>query len=426
MKRIWSLLTLLVVCALVVAGCGKGQGGNIANNDNAGQKAKLTIWVYSEFAKDVASSPIKKATDQFVANNPGVEIEIVPVPYGSSSYRDKFVQAANGGGGPDIILADNIWVPQFAAMGLIQPLTDMLGAKKDEFFPATIAAATFNNEIYGVPFHTDIMALFYNKDAFKAAGINEPPRNWDEFRTAAIKLTKDGKYGYGLMAGWGGSFEWLPWLWQNGGDIIDSTGKRIIFNNEAGQEATEFFFNLLTRDKVMPDAAKTWKSWDELTAGFANQTVAMVQGMDVMYQKLKAMNVGFEWGVAPLPERKTKATTLGGGHWVINKNCKQPELAYKWIDFITSSENIWILDEYSRTSARKDADKLQKILQEPNKKVFYESLAFARPRPTIPEWTQIDYDTIQPEFMKVIQGTISPKEALENAAKKSQEILEGK
>jgi multiple sugar transport system substrate-binding protein len=171
--------------------------------------------------------------------------------------------------------------------------------------------------------------------------------------------------------------------------------------------------------------ALTWKSWDEVTAGFATQTVAMVEGMDVLLQKLDAEKVDFEWGVAPLPGRKTQAATLGGGHWVINKNSKNFDAAYKWIDFISSKDNLDMMDAYKRTSARKDADSQELIKNDERKQVFFRALDHARPRPIIAEWTQIDYDTIQPAFMSVLHEGADIREAMNKAAEQVNKIMAG-
>jgi multiple sugar transport system substrate-binding protein len=418
MKKLLALTLALLMAASLFAGGGQ-QGGS------SGGPTEIEVWVYEEFYRDGEASAIGQSTKAFTTANPNIKVTITPIPAGSSSFRDKFIQAANGGSGPDVILSDNVWVPQLAAMELIIPLTKYLGNKKNEFFPGPIQAATLNNEIYAIPFHSDAMVLYYNKDMFRAAGLDpeKPPKTWEEFRDYSIKLTRNGKAGYGLLGGWGGSFEWLPWFWQNGAEIIGADGK-VAFNSAAGLEATEFFLNLLVKDKVIPEAALTWKSWDELAVGFANQTFAMAEGMDVMLQLLARQQINFDWGVAELPSRKNKASTLGGGHWAVNKNSKNYDAAYKWIDFISSKDqNLKIMDAYFRTSSRVDAGEQAIIKSDPKKQMCVAALAYARPRPIIPEWTVIDYDCLQPAFMKVIFEGQAIRPAMQRAEEQANAAL---
>lgn len=442
-KKTLALALALVLALSLLAACGgdaassqpaapapadSGSAAPASTADEGGStlEGSLELWVYEEFYKDMENSPLALATKEFTTANPGVTINITPVPYGSSSYRDKYIQAANGGGGPDLLQCDNIWVPQFAAMDIIIPLTDKMGAFKDEFFTGTIDAATLDGEIYGVPFAADSMVLFYNKDMFEAAGLDPeaPPATWDEFRECAIALRDNDMGGYGLLGGWGGSFEWLPWLWQNGGEIVGDDGKAS-FNSPEGKEATEFFLNLLTVDKVVPEAALTWKSWDELAAGFANQTVGMAQGMAVLYNALERLDTDFEWGVALLPAKEEAANTLGGSHWVVNKNSENADVAYAWIEYVSSKEQaLDICDEYLRISARKDAMEQKNVAGDPVVEVFVEALDTSRPRPIIPEWTTIDYDCIQPAFMKVIFEGSDIESAMQEAERLANEALE--
>ncbi len=439
-KRTLALSLALMLVAGILTACGSSSSsaapaasasaGSTASASSAapaasGLSGELELWVYEEFYKDAEQSPLGMATAKFMEENPGVTINITPVPYGSSSYRDKYIQAANGGGGPDMLMSDNIWVPQFAAMDIIIPLTDRMGAMKDDFFPGTIEAASYNDNIYGMPFAADSMVLFYNKDMFEAAGLDpeKPPVTWEEFRDCAIALRDNGMGGYGLLGGWGGSFEWLPWLWQNGGTIVGEDGKAA-FNSPEGMEATEFFLNLITKDGVVPEAALTWKSWDELATGFANQTVGMAQGMAVLREALSRQNADFNWGVAPLPYSKEQANTLGGSHWVINKNSENADVAYAWIDYVSAKEQaLDICDGYLRISARKDALEQKNAKDDPVTQVFVEALDNSRPRPTIPEWTTIDYDCIQPAFMKVIFEGADIQTAMQEAETLANEAL---
>ena len=418
LKRIIALTGLLVLLA----------GLFLANGVQAQGETEIDVWIYQSFYENEEDSAIVKATEKFMEENPNIKVNLIPTVYGSGSYRDKFIRVSRGGGGPDVIMNDIIWVPQMAAMEIIQPVGDMMGDKKNEFFETPLKAATHEDKIYGVPYHTNALGYFYNKDLFRKAGLDpeDPPDTWSEFRAAANLITKEtDSHGFGYMGHWGGSFEWFSPFWAFGANVLEDNMKEAALNSPQGKVATEFWINMVTQDGVVPKASSTWKSWEEIASGFATETVGMVFGFQNVYMKLENKSFDFDYGIAKLPKgRAGRASILGGGHLCINANSENTEAAYKWIDYMTSVETLNVFDESKRTSARKDAIEHQEFLKN-NKKIepLFESLEFAQPRPPIPKWTQVDYDTIQPEFMKILHEGKSVNDALNDAAKNIDELL---
>jgi multiple sugar transport system substrate-binding protein len=362
----------------------------------------LQVWVYDSFAKDM-EAPIYNAVEKFEQENPGIKIEIIPTQYGSSPYRDKFITAAQAGSGPDALMADIIWTPQFAAAGLILPIDEFAGDEINNFYPGPVATNQYQGKLYGLPFYTNAVAMFYNKTAFIDAGLPLPEAGWtwDDFRQSAITLTKDNQYGFGFMAGYGGTFEWFPWIWQNGGEILNEENTQAAFTNPEGLESAKVFLELMTKDGVVPEAAKSWKSWDELAAAFSNRVIAMYEVGDWGLAAVDGMQPNFEWGVVELPMQASKASVVGGANWVISKNTKNPEAAYKWLSFINGPDVFELMDGYNRLAARSGGQQAI-VTADPRMQVFVDSLEYARARPSIPNWTTIDYDCLQPAFLKVI------------------------
>lgn len=430
---------LIIAMMMLVAACGSGSG---AKNDASGSPAAspketpksgasseppakqetLTIWVYDYLAKD-NNSPLVKAKEKFEQENPNIKITFQPTVYGTTSYRDKFVTQATGGAGPDIILSDVVWVPQLAAMNTIIPIGDKAKGVIDQFYEGPVKTVTYKGEIYGLPWEASPMAIYYNKQAFKDAGLDpeNPPKTWDEMRKAAEALTGKGKYGFAYMGGWGGSFDWLPFFWQAGGELFDETGKQALFNSEAAIDSANYLFGMV-KDKIIPPAALTWKSWDELNSAFGAGLISMYQSGPWSLAELKKAELGFEWGVFQSPAGKQQATVLGGMNWVIGRNTAAPDAAYKWLEFITNKDNMSVLSDVNRISARKDNAE-QAIFTDPAMKVFIESIAFAKARPDLTAWGEIDYNVIQPSFLKIVLNNTDVKETLDEAVKQANEIL---
>lgn len=365
----------------------------------AAAQTTLDVWVYENvYAED---APIVRAADAFMAEHPDITVNLIPTQYGSSSYLDKYIIAQQAGSGPDALMVDVAWSPQLAAMGATLPLD----ADMDAFFPGPVETVTVDGETHGLPFYTNALALFYNKTAFEAAGLPLPEAGWtwDEFLTAVETLSDGEMYGFGLQGGWGGTFEWYPWVWQSGGAFLADDFTRPAFNDPEALEAAQFFLNLVTNPEFVPEAAKTWKGWSELGAAFANEVIAMFEVGDWGISIVENMNPAFEWGVAPLPMNREQASLVGGANWIVNPNSDHPDAATAWISYATGPAVFEMMDGYNRIAARRGAAEEQAIVRDdPRMQVFVDALEYAHPRPPIPNWTPIDYDCIQPAFLKVI------------------------
>lgn len=382
----------------------------------------LQVWVYDSFAKEATDS-IYVAAEKFQEMYPYITVEIIPTQSGSGTFRDAYIAAAQAGGGPDALMVDIIWTPQLAAAELALNLDEFASEDISAFFPGPVETVMYNGSIYGIPWYTNALAMFYNKTAFQAAGLPDPAGGWtwDEFKTAATTLTQGDMYGFGAMAGYGGTFEWFPWLWQNGGEVLTADNSAAAFASPEGIEAAKFYLDLYNVDNVVPEAAKSWKSWDELAVAFTSGTIAMYEVGDWGLAGVDSKEPTFEWGVAPLPQNVKQASVVGGANWVINPNTKNSDAAYKWVQFISGPEVFTIMDGYKRLAARSGGEQ-QIVKDDPRMQVFVDSLAYARARSAIPNWTTVDYDCLQPAFLRVllegaeVEASMLEAEACANAA----------
>ena len=126
----------------------------------------------------------------------------------------------------------------FASRGLLLDLTPYIEKseiiKTEDIFPGPLSSVTYEGGIYGIPRGANTIALYYNADMFKAAGLDpdNPPKTWDELYEAAKELTDPSKNVYGLafsaVGTEEGTFQFLPWLQMTGGDYdnVNTEGAR--------------------------------------------------------------------------------------------------------------------------------------------------------------------------------------------------------
>jgi multiple sugar transport system substrate-binding protein len=168
--------------------------------------------------------------------------------------NQKVLQGAAGGTLPDLLLIDSLANPTFSSSGLLVDLTDRIKAwgQIGQYFPGILQSSSWHGKYYGLPNNSNCLGLYYNADMLEKAGVT-PPTTWDELRSAAKKLTKNGVYGFATAATktMEGTFEFLPFLREAGADwnTLDSP---------AATEALQFILQrvLVERTGSLPGRAK--------------------------------------------------------------------------------------------------------------------------------------------------------------------------
>ena len=115
------------------------------------------------------------------------------------------------------------------------------GFNWNDFFPGERAVATVDGKVLGIPALVDNLAVVYNKDLFKQAGVPTPTADWtwDDFRAAAKAISRSRRNNiFGVAFPADGSettvWEYEAMLWEAGGDILNSDNTKAAFNSPEG------------------------------------------------------------------------------------------------------------------------------------------------------------------------------------------------
>lgn len=298
---------------------------------------KLSIW-----GSDLDVQVYQKRLDLFTAQNPNIKVELVYIP---SDYSQKVQTMIVGGTAPDIIqLSED--VHSYSSKGQIISLNDFIAkdgidlkARYGETGGLTTAYSLDGN-LYAMPDRGGALTLYYNKDMFDAAGIAYPTKDWTwvEFLDAAQKLTiRDGdkvtQYGFAAGGWWPW---WMSFIYMNGGAVLDENGQPVVNSPEA-VEAIQFYNDLVYKHKVAPSPE------DYANLGTNSPDPLFAQGLVAM-STTGFWGIGglkdatFNWDIAPLFQNKQRATVLFGSGFGISKDSKNPEAAWKVIEFLTNEE----------------------------------------------------------------------------------------
>ena len=287
-----------------------------------------------------------KLRDRFQELHPNITVDFQGVP--AEEMSDRLTTQIAGGNPPDTAYVDQSAVLDFAARNAFLDLDPYVAksaaVKRDDYVKAFLDAVLWEDKMFGLPFDGESTGLFYRTDLFEAAGIAEPPKTWDELKSAAASLTKNGQYGYILFAP-EAAYYWYPFLWQNGGEILSPDGTEIRFNSDAGKEAAEFYVSLA---QYSPPDFLNSNSYDGRVA-FATGQVGMYMAgawfASVMQSEFPDING--KWDAAPLPQKVKCGTTIAGDALVLPASGKNHDAAWKWVEFLSAPQNIalWTLGE---------------------------------------------------------------------------------
>jgi multiple sugar transport system substrate-binding protein len=308
------------------------------------QPITLTFWDHIQESRDVAAN-YAKAAEEFKKHYPNVTVNIETTPF--DQYHDKLLTAVKGGAGPDIMSLDQPWMPEFAASGVLLPLDDYVaGSDKvnaDAFFPAAWDTVQWNGHQWGVPLGIDVWSmLVWNPDLFKAAGLDptKPPKTWAELLDYAQKLTKDGVFGIALPAAKSEVLSLLMdmFTYSNGGRIMDDAGN-VVVNSPEAAAALDFLFKQLIQ--YAPTGALSLDH-GAAEALFTSGKVAMMFDGNWAQETLNSQ-AKFDWQGEVVPAPTADGTFHGAtGGWNLAVNAKSPnaDMAYKWIEYLTTTPEI--------------------------------------------------------------------------------------
>ena len=249
-KKLVSVLLCAAMVTGLLAGCGKSGDDDKKSGD--GEKETITMWCPP--LDDNLLENWEPLLEDFKEEN-NCEIDIQVQPW--ENYEEKWSSGAASGELPDIGYMYAEMFPTYIDSGAVADMTEYITDEDKEEYLYLDHGYMMDGQ-YGFPIVTGVpFVLYYNEDILNELG-EQPPQTWDDFKRICEKATKDtdgdGKVDqYGYAVGFNnGSMNMLyllnayfySLLWQSGTDIYNDDYKTVKFNNEAGQEAAEFFLSL--------------------------------------------------------------------------------------------------------------------------------------------------------------------------------------
>ena len=394
----------------------------------------------SFFYPVAVGGPITKFIDEFAADfmkeNPGIKV----TPIYAGTYQDTIVKAltAHKSGNPpvtSVLLSTDMFtlIDEDAIVpfdGFIKTADDR--AWLNSFYKGFMQNSQTGGKTWGIPFQRSTIVQYYNKELFKAAGLdpNKPPSTWAELMDMSKKLTvKDSS---GKVTQWGvqiPSSGFPYWLFQglaiqNDVVLANDAGNAVKFDDPKVVEALQYWIDL-TKAGVHPPGIVEWGTTPK---DFFEKKVAMMWTTTGNLTNVRA-NAKFDFGVAQLPGNRRKGSPTGGGNFYISKKATpaQQEAAFKFIKWVTQPERAarWSMETgyVAVSEAAYGTDTLRKYGRDfPPALVARDQLGTAMAEFSTHDNQRV-VKALNDGLQAALTGTKTPEAAMKDAQKEAERLL---
>ncbi len=336
----------LAGAGLLVSGCARPSVGS--DRDDPTKPVTLTFW--HGWSTPGEMKAINDSVARFERAHRNITVKVVP------NVTDETMNQALRAGGddaPDVVSSFTTGnVGQYCSSGMwadLDPFLKKTGVDKEKVFPRTLLDYTrYRNRQCALPLLADSYGLYYNKDAFKEAGITRPPRTMSELKRDAVKLTRRTEDGGYRRVGFMPNFR----LYQNSPDrmfaqwgpsYFDRNGKAHLAQDPATAEFLTTAGELVDAQGGYGPLEKFRTTFGEEMSSqnaFLTQKLAMHMDGEWRGLMLRQAKATFDWGTAPMPVPDDRADTYGRGYLTgtvagIAHSSRHQNAAWELVRFLT-------------------------------------------------------------------------------------------
>ncbi|MEW2809620.1 ABC transporter substrate-binding protein [Streptomyces massasporeus] len=354
--------------------------------------------------------------------HPGEKVTLVELPDSADETQAQMVTDLRDGDRSrfDVLNIDVNWTSEFAAAGWIRPLPrDRFPLKT--FLQPVVDTATYDGQLYAVPYVTNAGLLLYRKDVLAEEGV-APPRTWAELERYAKTIAP--KHG---LDGYAGQF--LPYegltvnaaeaVYSAGGSILGDEGERVTVDSAAAREGIGFLARGV-REGWIPREALTYKE-EESKQAFQDGRLLFLRNWPYAYVGASApgSKIAGKVGAVPLPGSDGPGTSvLGGSNLAVSAHARHPDSAARLIAYLTSEPvQRQVLTRGALPPVRADLYQDPALIRRfPYLPTLRTSVLAAEPRPKSPRYDQVSL-VVQAVVHDAMAGQQTPAAAMRRLAR---------
>ena len=401
-----------IVCVLMVSTLLLGAGRSAQADP---QNVTITYWYWVDNPR-FSQLMQEMAADFNATNGKGITVVAHEYPWEGGRFSENIFTAAMGGGGPDAASWKLTATPLFTANRLLANLDGFINSWKDknlieDSLYDVMRQAGGGNNIYVMPWNTQVLYVYYRPSMFRAAGI-EVPKTYQEFLDACRILTRDGVYGFGMRGSTGGQEPWGSFIYARGGSFANLDTPQAV-------QGMRDYISLFTNGYAPPTAPTD--GFQQIIANFRSGLTAMTVHHIGSSVDMEA-HFGDDVGAFAFPGGVSRWTSMGDTNNVIFESCRNKEAAFEWLAYLATGkgQETWCVASGNIPVSR-EVQRLPHFQNNRFMRTSIEGAPFAGILPILPSTTEF-ISTVWPN---TVAGALTGRMSAEEAMRTLQRSLHG-
>lgn len=397
-----------------LAGCTPSGGSSDGGTDGAGETE--IVWAVGG-ARSQPGGANTRIADLWNEQNPDTPVRIEVLPEAADGAREQQALVLQAEGSEfDVLGLDVVWTGEYVENGWLASLEGVRPELEDALLQGPLESASWRGELWGAPLNTNTGVLYYRTDL-----VDGPPQTWQEICEAGAI---DGYYPY---IGQGAKYEgfvvnWLELYWSAGGEIYNEDQSEVLFDPELATEVTTFMADALAEGCFAPGYNTAME--EESRIAFQQGDVVFMRNWPGPYALIEDDTESPAHGntaLAPIPAfgDGEGVAAVGGFNNAVSAFSEHTDLATEFV--------VWAATDMAAQEILAE-DAVLPVLQAYYDEVPDDSLTAelgeilqsARPRPSVPQWSEISL-AMQDALFPAYNGDADPAEAAQSV----REFLDG-
>ncbi|PTX61328.1 carbohydrate ABC transporter substrate-binding protein (CUT1 family) [Melghirimyces profundicolus] len=417
------LARLLFVCMLLFStGCSNQSiinGAKVESINEASSTELVVVWhTYGDEETRVFENQL---LPMFEKEYPHIKIKAVRQAY-NDQLLNTLITRASAKQPPDVVRMDMVWVPQFADLNLLYPISKFsdFNQYSKKFYTQAMETNKYQGEYYGLPLNLNTKVAIYNSQQLKKAGLTKPPRTMEEF----LAVVKENDYVIGLR----NSSAWnsLSYFVGFGGQLTNPqyTKSSGYLNSPGSIQAVQTMLELFKNGNI--DAHFLNEPIDQWNGVLQGQYFMIDEGpwfySILLNDKQKSSLIHKNTVAAPFPVNENKGSVIGGENLVIMKGTRHLQAAWTFIKWMSQTEVQEVMFRTGLIPTNKEAAHSYDQLDQPFIEPYVKGLEQAYLRPPVDNWSKIE--KIYRDYLeKILAEEMGVEEGLNKAAKEIDPLL---